>query len=434
MKKIASLVSGVLVVGLSVLGAGCSKSTEYGVRSTTPEQNTTTTVDQNQTVPGTDGWLQYKNFNYGFDFKYPASAVEIFRIDSATGTVLTLDLGPTTVSSTAVSVPSQILNVKVFSKDGSGLMAGTSLKDGCYDELGGMGQITPKVNYGGREVCVVTGADAAAGNRYDSYWYTIPLDDKYVVMSFTIHSSNCGNYENPEQCISYEDRRDSLLGKMLMSSLSFFAPNQGKQDSNMRFETVTIKENSKRNTIEVQYPEVKGGDEKAREIINNSIRDFVLIGVAEFRKLMQETVSSPGPLVMQMDYSIHHVKSGIVSIVFRGYQYTGGAHGLSTFETFIFDTSDGQSLSFEEIFKENSNYLQVISDYVTAELSKQVDADTDWIKTGASADPKNYRYYYLTQEGLVVIFPEYQVAPYAAGPSTVTVPYDVLNSIIKLEL
>ena len=57
--------------------------------------------------------------------------------------------------------------------------------------------------------------------------------------------------------------------------------------------------------------------------------------------------------------------------------------------------------------------------------------DEDMMKTGASPQASNYQACAITKKGLWVTFDPYMVAPYAAGPQHVLVPYSALKDIIK---
>jgi hypothetical protein len=57
--------------------------------------------------------------------------------------------------------------------------------------------------------------------------------------------------------------------------------------------------------------------------------------------------------------------------------------------------------------------------------------DEEMMKTGASPRADNYRACAVTRKGLWVTFDPYQVAPYAAGPQHVLVPYSALKDILK---
>jgi uncharacterized protein DUF3298 len=57
--------------------------------------------------------------------------------------------------------------------------------------------------------------------------------------------------------------------------------------------------------------------------------------------------------------------------------------------------------------------------------------DNSTIESGASAEAKNYQSWTITRKGLGINFDSYQVAPYAAGPQYVLVPFSALKEIIK---
>ena len=108
----------------------------------------------------------------------------------------------------------------------------------------------------------------------------------------------------------------------------------------------------------------------------------------------------------------------------------GAAHpGLNSI-TLNYDLGQGKELALADLFLPKSNYLELISTYCIAELSKQPFFDSSF-STGAQPTPENYRNWNITPDGLMITFDEYQVAPYAAGPQTVVVPYRELQALIN---
>src|SRR5262249_1630530 len=83
------------------------------------------------------------------------------------------------------------------------------------------------------------------------------------------------------------------------------------------------------------------------------------------------------------------------------------------------------------------NYLSVISNYCMKDLRERARQDPDsmiaedMMTTGASPRADNYRAVAITKKGLWVTFDPYQVAPYAAGPQNVLVPYSAVKDTIK---
>ena len=84
-----------------------------------------------------------------------------------------------------------------------------------------------------------------------------------------------------------------------------------------------------------------------------------------------------------------------------------------------------------ELFPADTDYLAAISRYCIAELSKRDIGFYGGFQQGAEPTPDNYRNWNITSDGLLINFDEYQVAPYAAGPQTVTVPYSALSAFIN---
>ena len=108
----------------------------------------------------------------------------------------------------------------------------------------------------------------------------------------------------------------------------------------------------------------------------------------------------------------------------------GAAHpGLYSL-TVNYDLAQGKELALGDLFLPNSNYLEAISNYCIAELSKQPFFDSAF-QEGAQPTLENYRNWNITKDGLMITFDEYQVAPYAAGPQTVVVPYSTLQTVIN---
>ncbi len=118
----------------------------------------------------------------------------------------------------------------------------------------------------------------------------------------------------------------------------------------------------------------------------------------------------------------------IISVVFVNFFYLGGAHPGSYHWTVNYNFTTGQPLSLANLFTPGAPYLERIADYCVDDLNARLEFDI-WMD-GAAPEPENYQVWALTYDGLLVVFDEYQVAPYAAGPQQVLVPYDVLADLL----
>ena len=207
----------------------------------------------------------------------------------------------------------------------------------------------------------------------------------------------------------------------------------------------SVKENNKTLVYEIdaQYPQLTGGTNPNFEKFNALARSFVMKTVAGFKKDMApEEGEEPRPegsmgSDLGISYTINLAQDDLVSVQFDiGSYYQGAAHPNSHSETLNYDLKNGKQLKLSDIFKPGSKYLQTLSTYCIADLKKQskeknTELLDDMLNEGASPKATNYESWTITKRGIGINFDSYQVAPYAAGPQFVMVPYSALKELIK---
>lgn len=123
-----------------------------------------------------------------------------------------------------------------------------------------------------------------------------------------------------------------------------------------------------------------------------------------------------------------------VSYVFTIFEDTHGAHPNTFYQTFTFDTHTGTQLSLTDVLPSGST-LTTLSDIAKAQLPaiiashEQVpaaDVDMDYLATGSAPKPENYQDWYIDGAKLVIVFPPYQVGPYALGTVELPIPLSSL--------
>lgn len=184
-------------------------------------------------------------------------------------------------------------------------------------------------------------------------------------------------------------------------------------------------------TIAAYYPATTTlpaeADAKARLAIEQALAERI----AEFKRngdfenLTEEDVRIQGlgpdrKYALVMEYKTYSAP-GYVSYVYTVYEDTLGAHPNSYFLTLVFDESGAQT-ELAQVLANNPNGLEelslVVSNQVVEEYRRRagVEDGTDAIfAEGLSPTKDNYRNFYLDGEDLVILFPPYQVAAYAAG-------------------
>ena len=185
-------------------------------------------------------------------------------------------------------------------------------------------------------------------------------------------------------------------------------------------------------TINAQTPQLTGSDDPRVTAFNQRLNDLIVKEVDMWRQSFQQSPVTPNSNGSSLDvkYTLVSQIADLWSFKFEFSFYSdGAAHPGSYSITTNYDLGQGRELALGDLFLLNSNYLETIATYCANELSKQPFADPVFME-GAKPTVENYRTLNISPEGLRITFDEYQVAPYAAGPQAVTVPYAELKSLI----
>ena len=186
-------------------------------------------------------------------------------------------------------------------------------------------------------------------------------------------------------------------------------------------------------TITAQTPYLQGSDDPRVGAFNERAKQIVQNGIDDFKNNVISQASNP-PISagssFDLQYAIVGQHGDFWSIKFNIYFYAdGAAHPAHGSITLNYDLEKGKEITLDELFLPNSNYLQAISDYAKAQLATR-DIGFDMFSDGAAPLPENYQQWNVSDNGLVITFDEYQVAPYAAGPQEVVLPFEELGQFL----
>ncbi len=198
--------------------------------------------------------------------------------------------------------------------------------------------------------------------------------------------------------------------------------------------SVSLHEENQNPTYEIkaQVPTLDGNKDARVVNFNTAMLNLVNTEINKFKKdvsgLPPSSVS-PGSF-LEVTYALTVQRGDLWSFKFSSSRYTAGAAHPALYSiTVTYDLGQGRQLALSDLFRPNSNYLEVISKYCSADLSKR-DIGFGALSQGAEPTPENYRNWNITTDGVMITFDEYQVAAYAAGPQVVTVPYSELQAVI----
>jgi len=186
-------------------------------------------------------------------------------------------------------------------------------------------------------------------------------------------------------------------------------------------------------TLTAQTPQLTGSDDPRVLAFNQRANDLVKKEVDSWRQEFQRLplTSNSNGSSLNVTYTSSSVMKDLWSFKFdfAFYADTAAHPGLNSI-TLNYDLGQGRELALSDLFLPNSNYLDIISNYCIAELSKQPFFDGPF-SDGAKPTPENYRNWTLSPDGLTITFDTYQVGPGAAGPQQVVVPFSELKSSLN---
>ncbi len=113
----------------------------------------------------------------------------------------------------------------------------------------------------------------------------------------------------------------------------------------------------------------------------------------------------------------------VLSVLHYSYMYVGGAHGNHFITTQNFNMQTGELLTLADLFTDD-DYLEQLNDQVRKQLLFRYN-DLIWFK-GINDNTQNFL---VSREGLFLVYPPYEIAPYASGTLTFFIPYSSLRKV-----
>lgn len=125
-------------------------------------------------------------------------------------------------------------------------------------------------------------------------------------------------------------------------------------------------------------------------------------------------------------YKMTYNSGCITSLYLEQYSFMGGAHGSTVRTSDTWDFNTGMPLLLEDLYMNVPDYEENIRQWIIYQISQILESapstyfDDYEQRVFDSFKPKNY---YLNQNGLVIYFQQYDIAPYASGLPEFTFPY-----------
>lgn len=170
----------------------------------------------------------------------------------------------------------------------------------------------------------------------------------------------------------------------------------------------------------VYYPRLSGLGAK-EVMVNQRLKD--LAGIKETPPHLQLESNYMG------DFEVPFYQGNLLEIELTGYDYPfGAAHGMPVKKYAHIDLRTGAFYQLKDLFKPGSQYVKVIS----ANIGKQIIRDPaySYIFPGSYKGIQADQPFFVKSDALSIYFEPYEIAPYAAGFPTFSIPFEELTEIL----
>ena len=217
-----------------------------------------------------------------------------------------------------------------------------------------------------------------------------------------------------------------------------------KSGKESKMELIAIDEQTPLYKVNALYPRFSGIDESFNKIIKDEAENAWL----DFKKITQENWNAlkdtefgnqkngdnpAEPFEFDLSCDIIQQTNDYISLIMRyGGFPGGGAHGYQNLVTFTYDVNKKKILKLSDFFTEEADYLQKISVIARQQLIEHFSEDIkdeqglgyvkEMIDMGTEPKEDNFKNFTISQDKIITIyFPQYQVAPYAAGEQRIEI-------------
>ena len=139
------------------------------------------------------------------------------------------------------------------------------------------------------------------------------------------------------------------------------------------------------------------------------------------------------PYTMSRSYLVTRGDAAVLSLVSTDVLDTDGAHGNAARSGLVFNASTGAVLKLADLSADETALRDFCTEYIRKLcLSDAYEGGAIFLEGYESSIPEVVAdgWWYFSADGLVFLSNPYELAPYAAGILTFTVPYDVLGGVL----
>ncbi|ROR27493.1 uncharacterized protein DUF3298 [Mobilisporobacter senegalensis] len=204
----------------------------------------------------------------------------------------------------------------------------------------------------------------------------------------------------------------------------------------------TYKDKTKDFEANIEVPKIETDDKdenikKAAEEVNKSVEDYTNMLIEQYETDM-EASEGEGHYAVDTSYQVITDNDKIFTLRIDTVVAMGGSNSFSKF--YHIDKQSGNIFTLKDVFKENTDYIKVISENIKKQMREQMAADESITYFFENEETKEWNFeeikvdqnfYFNKNEELVIVFDKYEVAPGYMGMVEFTIPAEAIKDIIN---
>jgi hypothetical protein len=233
--------------------------------------------------------------------------------------------------------------------------------------------------------------------------------------------------------------------KILVYAIIFSLISQTcKEEKTVEFKEVTKTTNTNK-LVEINIPEAIGKEDISKAI-NKSINQLVIHSLnvndetGSEPKTVEESIDTfnkeytafktnfPDSVIAweaQIDGEVMYQSTDVISISITNYLNTGGAHGILTISFLNFNAQTGKLLKNEDLFEDYLAFTKLAKTYFNEEIADKKD---QYFEPDNFKLPENIGF---NEEGVILLYNTYEVAPYSSGITEIHIPWEDLQTTLN---
>lgn len=155
--------------------------------------------------------------------------------------------------------------------------------------------------------------------------------------------------------------------------------------------------------------------------------------IKEYNQLLKDMPEYTTPWNGNAYGKIGHQSDKMINLNIDYYSFTGGAHGNGGSLSYFVDPETGRQIKTENLFSDRKGFTQLAEQKFRAQQKIPAQSNINetgyWFEKDTFHLPENIFY---TDEGILLLYNQYEIASYAEGPIELIIPYGEADKFLKI--